>query len=134
MKRNLLRLIAIKEFSDEATRFMEPSLVLVLPDIICASCLKCQNVDICRDHDLNDRQADYNGNPIPSAWFCTCGEPLSLHNIEKRLIELLNRRMVTYQMQDLQCKSCNMVNNRLMNERCECTSMFKQTVGNVAPE
>ena len=37
-------------------------------------------------------------------------------------------------MQDLQCKNCNMVNNRLMNERCECTGLFKQTVGNTAPE
>lgn len=53
LKRNLLRLIHVKEFSDEATRYLEPSLVLVLPDIICPSCLKCQDVDICREHDLN---------------------------------------------------------------------------------
>ena len=47
---------------------------------------------------------------------------------------MLNRRMVTYQMQDLQCNACNMINNRLMNERCDCTSTFRQTVGNIPPE
>ena len=49
-------------------------------------------------------------------------------------MDLLNRRVVTYQMQDLVCTACKMVNNRLMNERCDCTSTFKQTIGNTAPE
>ena len=130
-----MRLIQVKEFSDEATRHNEPSLLLVLPDVICESCLKCQNVDICRDNDLNEPdQLDAAGNPVPFVWFCTCGEPLSLEPIEKRLIELLNRRVVTYQMQDLQCTACKMINNQLMNERCTCTATFRQTVGNVPPE
>lgn len=97
LRRNLLRLIQVKEFSDEATKNKEPSLVLVLPDVICESCLKCTNVDICRDNDLNEPDMfDHAGNPVPFVWFCTCGQPLSLHSIEKRLLELLNRRMVTY--------------------------------------
>ena len=135
LKRNLLRLIQVKEFSDEAARHKEPSLILVLPDVICDSCLRCQNVDICRDNDLSEPdQVDHAGNPLPFAWFCTCGRELSLEPIERRLLELLNRRMVTYQMQDLQCNACNMINNRLMNERCDCTSTFRQTVGNIPPE
>ena len=82
LKRNLFRLIQIKEFSEEATKHLEPSLVLVLPDVICEACLRVQNVDICRDNDLNagpDNNLDAQGNPLPFfVWFCTCGEPMSL--------------------------------------------------------
>ena len=37
-----------------------------------------------------------------------CDFDLNLAKIEKRLIDLLNRRVVTYQMQDLKCVNCKM--------------------------
>lgn len=133
--RNLLRVIQVKEFSEEATKNKEPSLVLVLPDVICDSCLHCQSVDICRDNNLMEPEMfDAQGNPVSFVWFCECGQPLSLNKIERRLLELLNSRLITYQMQDLQCTACRMINNGLMNERCTCTATFKQTVGNQLPE
>jgi len=39
---------------------------------------------------------DAQGNPIPFVWFCDCGSPLSLSNIEARLLELLNRRILSF--------------------------------------
>lgn len=38
MKVNLLRMVRCKEFSDEAQQGIEPSLILVLPDVICEIC------------------------------------------------------------------------------------------------
>ena len=63
-----------------------------------------------------------------------CENDLNLERIEKRLIDLLNRRVITYQMQDLKCVNCKMVNNSLMSSRCHCTGKFEQTIGNMCPE
>jgi len=72
--RNLMRVIQVKEFSEDATKNKEPSLILVLPDVICDSCLQCQNVDICRDNNLMEPEmTDAQGNPIQFMWFCSCG-------------------------------------------------------------
>jgi len=38
LKMNLLRMIRCKEFSDEVQNGLEPSLILVLPDVICDMC------------------------------------------------------------------------------------------------
>ena len=53
MKVNLLRMIHCKEFSEEAQGGVEPSLILVIPDVICDSCQRCTDLDICRDPSLN---------------------------------------------------------------------------------
>lgn len=57
VKMNLLRLIHCKEFSSEAQQGMEPSLVLVVPDVICESCQACIDLDICRDSFINQESA-----------------------------------------------------------------------------
>ena len=52
LKKNLLKLIHIMEFSDEAQTGNEPSLILVVPDVICQNCQTCKDLDICRDPSL----------------------------------------------------------------------------------
>jgi hypothetical protein len=42
--------------------------------------------------------------------------------------------MVSYQMQDLRCKSCKMVSNQLVSSTCACTGNFEQTLGMIAPD
>jgi hypothetical protein len=49
-------------------------------------------------------------------------------------MELLNRRMVTYQLQDVRCKQCKMVSNQLISQTCKCTGTFEQTIGFEAPD
>lgn len=50
LKRNLLTLLHRKEFSTEVTQGIEPSLILVVPDVICESCQVSTDLDICREH------------------------------------------------------------------------------------
>jgi DNA polymerase epsilon subunit 1 len=38
LKMNLLRMIRCKEFSEEVQGGIEPSLILVVPDVICENC------------------------------------------------------------------------------------------------
>lgn len=138
VKSNLLRMIHCKEFSKEATEGLEPSLVLVVPDVTCESCLSCFDLDICRDPSLNAtvNSAHELGNSSGQApWLChRCDAKMSKDEIERRLLELVNRRLVSYQMQDLSCLNCRMVKNSLVSAYCECTGAYKQTQGNVAPE
>ncbi len=50
LKRNLLDLISVREFADEAI-FRNPCTPLILPMIICEQCFAARDVDLCRDAD-----------------------------------------------------------------------------------
>ena len=59
LKKNLLRLIHQQEFSPEVMEGKDPSLILVIPDVICEKCQQCQDVDICRDDSLNSLPLEF---------------------------------------------------------------------------
>ena len=46
--RNCLTILRFKEFSQEVVSGKEPSLTLVVPDVICGSCQSVVDLDICR--------------------------------------------------------------------------------------
>lgn len=48
LNRDLLRLVDVGEFSEEA-QFRDPCRSYVLPEVICRSCNFCQDLDLCRD-------------------------------------------------------------------------------------
>lgn len=124
--KNMLRIIHQKEFAPEVRTGIEPSLILILPDVICASCQDLFDLDICRNNMVTEES---------EVWPCKqCKEPLDKDLIERRLIEILNRRVLAYQMQDLKCQACKMVSNTLVIKRCECTGKLMQTEGYESPE
>jgi len=131
LKKNLLTLCHFKEFSPEAMSGNEPSLVLVIPDVICTKCQNAQDLDICRDMSLNPRNLGSEmGEPLENSWVCSlCDEKLQVDKIERRLIEMVNRRVVSYQMQDVKCKNCRLVTNNIVSRQCNCTGSFIQTLG-----
>lgn len=47
-RRDLLKLIGVREFSEEAI-FQDPCQSFVLPEVICESCNSCRDIDLCRD-------------------------------------------------------------------------------------
>ena len=55
LRRNLLKMIKVGEFSQEA-KYCNPSFIFVLPDVICDFCLNIRDIDICRS---------------VSSWICT---------------------------------------------------------------
>ena len=64
--RNLLTWIHQKEFSKEVTEGIEPSLILVVPDVICEVCQAVFDLDICRNSMLQEAKEE---------WPCeNCGE------------------------------------------------------------
>ena len=82
----MLTLLKIKEFSQEVVSGKEPSLTLVVPDVICNNCQSIIDLDICRSFE-------------DDLWPCKyCDTPLHKPQIEKRLMDILTKRMVNYQM------------------------------------
>jgi len=48
LRKNLLRLIGVGNFSDEAD-WTDPCLSWTLPEVICKSCNHCRDIDLCKD-------------------------------------------------------------------------------------
>lgn len=48
LNRDLLRLVDVGEFSEEA-QFRDPCRSYVLPEVICHSCNFCRDLDLCKD-------------------------------------------------------------------------------------
>ena len=48
LKKDLLTIVGVREFSDEA-QYKDPSLSFVVPQMICMKCNHCRDVDLCRD-------------------------------------------------------------------------------------
>lgn len=48
LRKNLLRLIGVGDFSDEAD-WIDPCLSWTLPEVICKTCNHCRDIDLCKD-------------------------------------------------------------------------------------
>lgn len=48
LRRNLLRLIGVGDFSDQA-EWTDPCLSWTLPEVICKKCNHCRDIDLCKD-------------------------------------------------------------------------------------
>lgn len=55
LRRDLLRLIEVGEFSDDA-QFRDPCSSYVLPEVICRNCNFCRDLDLCKDPALSQVQ------------------------------------------------------------------------------
>ncbi|XP_020527261.1 DNA polymerase epsilon catalytic subunit A [Amborella trichopoda] len=116
MKKNLLKLIRVKEFAPEA-QYRDPCLSFTLPNVICSYCNDCRDLDICRDAMLLDRD-----------WRCAvpqCGQPYNREEIENTLIQIVRQREHLYHLQDLVCVRCRGVKGAHLAEQCECGGFFR---------
>ena len=72
LRRNLLDLLGIREFSTEAA-FRNPCETISVPMVICARCNAIRDVDLCRDPDRIPSVDPESGEVIPAArksWVC----------------------------------------------------------------
>lgn len=57
LNRDLLRLVDVGEFSEEA-QFRDPCRSYVLPEVICRSCNFCRDLDLCKDSSFSQVRSD----------------------------------------------------------------------------
>jgi DNA polymerase epsilon subunit 1 len=109
LKRSLLAQIGVAEYS-RAAQWINPCPTFILPDVFCTECHESRDVNLCyvppRDTEEDDSQKH---------WQCEdCGTPYDVDSIERRLISLLHRKMVRYQLQDIRCSKTNRVTTRAL--------------------
>ena len=115
LRRDLLKLFAIMEFSEEGI-FKNPSTSLVIPEVICDTCFQIRDIDICKD----DEQ---------QLWHCpNCESEYNKLIIEERLIFEFNKLLVQYFTQDLKCNKCGEMRSDELSSHCSCSGKWVSTV------
>ncbi|KAI5707044.1 hypothetical protein M8J75_013861 [Diaphorina citri] len=114
----------VGEFSKDA-QWSDPCLSYVLSEVICASCNHCRDIDLCKDpHRVLNEDGSLH-------WQCpVCENFYSNDTIQYLLIDALNRKMMAYTLQDLQCSHCYQIKMDNMSAQCACAGKY-QTLINV---
>ncbi|XP_026760531.2 DNA polymerase epsilon catalytic subunit 1 [Galleria mellonella] len=117
LRRNLLRLVGVGEFSS-AAEWTDPCASCVVGEIICKVCNRCRDLDLCRDPGMHLLDG------VPVCVCPTCNTPYDNQELEWRLIETMNRRAMTYTLQDLICSRCHQVKRENLSMVCDCAGDF----------
>ena len=99
LKKTILNLLNVKEFSKES-EFSNPIPSFIIPDVICTFCNFCRDIDLCREYDMHE-----------DAGLLICPACNSTYNkevIELILVDIINKRNLKYQLQDVVCKKCKL--------------------------
>lgn len=121
LRKNLLDLLGVREFSSEAA-WKNPCESLIVPMVICARCNGIRDVDVCRDPDRIPGVDPESGEMVPPArksWVChvsaavwpslkdkaltgqKCDGEYERFQIEGPLIEMISRLITAFQTQDV---------------------------------
>ncbi|GAA5932437.1 hypothetical protein JCM1841_000581 [Sporobolomyces salmonicolor] len=115
LKRNLLDLIGVREFAKEAV-FHNPCLPFKVPMVVCKSCNSIRDLDLCRN--IAFLVKDH-------PWTCErCSAEYDRAAIEALIIESLQRRVVSYQLQDLRCGRCKTMKAENLRSHCDCSGEY----------
>lgn len=115
LRRELLSLFEVKEFSDEAA-FKNPSASLVVPQVICNYCDHTKDIDICRDDEETIFRCE------------SCHKAYNKLIIEERLIYELHRMISKYLTQDLRCNKCGRMKDKEISLHCQCSGDWIATI------
>ncbi|XP_030369181.1 DNA polymerase epsilon catalytic subunit A [Scaptodrosophila lebanonensis] len=122
LRRNMLRLVGVGEFSDLA-EWNDPSDSYIINEVICKACNHCRDLDLCKDK----HRAMKDGIPV---WLCAqCYVAYDNEEIEMRMIDVVQRKMMSYVLQDLRCARCNEIKRDNLAEFCTCAGNFVPLIG-----
>lgn len=121
LRKNMLRLVGLGEFSDKAV-WKEAGKSYMLTEMICQACNFCRDVDLLKDK----HRALKDGCQV---WLCSqCCVNYDTEEIEKRLIDALNRKLMSYTLQDFQCIRCKAIKQDNIMEYCSCAGKYKTLI------
>lgn len=118
LKKSLFAQIGVQEYS-AATAWKNPAAAFTLPDVHCMECHECRDVDLCatlpEDEETSQKQ-----------WFCAgCGSSYDVDNIERRLVDIIQKKCIRYQLQDLRCTKTQQVAVRALSRTSDCSAALK---------
>ncbi len=128
LKRNLLQLIGVREFSDDA-EFRNPCDPFVLPMVTCRLCNYMRDFDFCRDPDLLALEERGHHRGVPR-WQCpVCRCEYDRRAIEVSVIDSVKQLATSYQVQDLKCLKCGQLKADNLAPHCKCSGSYSLTIG-----
>ena len=117
LKKSLLTQIGVHEYSQIA-KWQNPGAKFILPGVFCAECQESRDVDLCMLPSLDGEGV--------SAWSCDdCRTPYDAESIERRLVDMIERKCLRYQLQDLRCSKTNTVAKRALTRQSETSQKLK---------
>ena len=125
LKRSLLSQVGVAEYS---VTWENPCPIFMLPDVFCEECSESRDVNLCF---TPPGQEDMDS----TLWICEdCHTPYNSHTIEQRLIHILNRQVVRYQLQDLRCAKTNRIPSRSLVALSECAAPLQTDISRESVE
>uniref|UniRef100_A0A3P8VY89 DNA polymerase epsilon catalytic subunit n=1 Tax=Cynoglossus semilaevis TaxID=244447 RepID=A0A3P8VY89_CYNSE len=106
-------------------QFCDPCHSYILPEVICHHCNFCRDLDLCKDPSVAQ-----DGSVLPQ-WFCSnCQSQYETESIGTALVETLQKKLMSYTLQDLVCNKCKGVKEANMPLYCACVirNSFSQQV------
>eukprot|EP00559_Dactyliosolen_fragilissimus_P002000 CAMPEP_0184866268 /NCGR_PEP_ID=MMETSP0580-20130426/21602_1 /TAXON_ID=1118495 /ORGANISM="Dactyliosolen fragilissimus" /LENGTH=2479 /DNA_ID=CAMNT_0027365857 /DNA_START=100 /DNA_END=7536 /DNA_ORIENTATION=+ len=121
LKRSLLSQIGVQEYASE-TKWVNPCSSFILPDVFCVECHESRDVDLCMLPLHNDED-------VKTRWMCEdCATPYDTSHIEQRLIDIVERKVIRYQLQDLRCSKSGMVAIRCLSQQSDSSQKLKADI------
>jgi DNA polymerase epsilon subunit 1 len=123
LRRNLLELIGIREFANEAI-FRNPCEPLKLSNVPCRHCDALRDFDFCRDPELIPNNID-----ISPRWLCSnCGGEYDRTAIEFSLMQLALTIERSVSQQDMRCSKCQQIRSNNVSLYCQCSGSHLYTI------
>ena len=123
LKRNLLELIGVREFANEAI-FRNPCEPLKLSNVPCRHCDVLRDFDFCRDPELIPNNVD-----ISPRWLCfNCGGEYDRTSIEFALMQVALNIERSISQQDMRCSKCQQIRSNNVSLYCQCSGTQLYTV------
>jgi len=118
LKRSLLSQVGVAEYS---VKWENPCPIFMLPDVFCEECTESRDVNLCFAPPGHDE--------VGTHWICEdCGAPYNTNVIAERLLDVLNRKVVRYQLQDIRCSKTNRISPRSLVALSDCAAPLKTDI------
>lgn len=118
LKKSLFAQIGVQEYSS-ATHWTNPAATFVLPDVYCTECHECYDVDLCATPPDEEESST-------KQWICAgCSSPYDSDLMERRLVDIVERKCMRYQLQDLRCTKTQQVAIRAMAKTSDRAEALK---------
>jgi DNA polymerase epsilon subunit 1 len=124
LKRSLLAQVDIPEYARVA-QWKDPCPTLILPDVFCSECQDSRDVNLCYVPPRDEEEDTWN-----HEWACEdCGTPYDVVAMEHRLVHMLQKKVMRYQLQDLRVRKTRRVSTwALRSDDCETDIPSDQTM------
>ncbi|KAJ8600064.1 hypothetical protein CTAYLR_001865 [Chrysophaeum taylorii] len=116
-RRLLLATLGVRDFSPQA-HLRPKAIPVILPDVICASC------NLCSDLDLSDTAANRRADDDRNLLCENCQHPYDTLDLELQLLERLDDLSLAVILQDLRCIKCSRVATASLATLCPCSGKY----------